>query len=84
MSKVRLAIISNVMVGHRCVDLLDKSDASLFDITCSVKNPVKPMTVSPVILLLSHHTAEELSLVRGRGLQKHGVKVLNLANAQYY
>lgn len=47
MSKVRLAIIGNGMVGHRFIeDLLDKSDASLFDITVFCENPVKPMTVS--------------------------------------
>ena len=34
MSKVRLAIIGNGMVGHRFIeDLLDKSDAANFDIT---------------------------------------------------
>ncbi len=48
MSKVRLAIIGNGMVGQiALLRILDKPDASLFDITpCSVKNPVKPMTVS--------------------------------------
>lgn len=34
MSKVRLAIIGNGMVGHRFIeDLLDKADADQFDIT---------------------------------------------------
>lgn len=43
MSKVKLAIIGNGMVGHRFIeDLLDKADASQFDITVFVKNPVKP------------------------------------------
>ncbi|STL78282.1 nitrite reductase [NAD(P)H] large subunit [Escherichia coli] len=45
MSKVRLAIIGNGMVGHRFIeDLLDKSDAANFDITFSVKNRASLMT----------------------------------------
>ncbi len=63
------------MVGHRFIeDLLDKYDASLFDITVFAKNPVKPMTVStchPTSLT----TPRKSSLVR-EGFTKHGVKVL--------
>ncbi|KAA0669325.1 hypothetical protein E2K61_14295, partial [Escherichia coli] len=40
MSKVRLAIIGNGMVGHRFIeDLLDKSDAANFDITVFCEEP---------------------------------------------
>ncbi len=46
MSKVRLAIIGNGMVGHRFIeDLLDKSDASLFDITVFCEEPRKAYDV---------------------------------------
>ena len=42
MSKVRLAIIGNGMVGHRFIeDLLDKSDAANFDITVFCEEPRK-------------------------------------------
>ncbi len=40
MSKVRLAIIGNGMVGHRFIeDLLDKADANQFDITVFCEEP---------------------------------------------
>ncbi len=65
MSKVRLAIIGNGMVGYRFIeDLLDKSDAANFDITVSVKNRASLMTAYTFSSYFSHHTAEELSLVR--------------------
>ena len=42
MSKVRLAIIGNGMVGHRFIeDLLDKADANQFDITVFCEEPRK-------------------------------------------
>ncbi len=42
MSKVRLAIIGNGMVGHRFIeDLLDKADAEQFDITVFCEEPRK-------------------------------------------
>lgn len=62
MSKVRLAIIGNGMVGHRFIeDLLDKSDASLFDITVFCEEPRKAYDRVPVILLLSPHRGRALS-----------------------
>ena len=66
MSKVRLAIIGNGMVGHRFIeDLLDKADADRFDITvfCE-RTPVRRTTACNLSSYFSHHTAEELSLVR--------------------
>ncbi|EDA3974900.1 nitrite reductase large subunit NirB [Salmonella enterica] len=77
MSKVRLAIIGNGMVGHRFIeDLLDKSDASLFDITVFCEEPRKAYDRVHLSSYFSHHTAEELSLVREGFYEKHGVKVL--------
>ncbi len=54
MSKVRLAIIGNGMVGHRFIeDLLDKSDAANFDITVFCEEPRK--AYDRVLLLLPPH-----------------------------
>lgn len=60
MSKVRLAIIGNGMVGHRFIeDLLDKADANQFDITVFCEEPARRTTVctclptSPIIPLKS-------------------------------
>ncbi len=56
MSKVRLAIIGNGMVGHRFIeDLLDKADAEQFDITVFCEEPRKAydlctcLPTSPII-----------------------------------
>lgn len=65
MSKVRLAIIGNGMVGHRFIeDLLDKSDAANFDITVFCEEPRIAYDRVHLSSYFSHHTAEELSLVR--------------------
>ena len=77
MSKVRLAIIGNGMVGHRFIeDLLDKADAEQFDITVFCEEPRKAYDRVHLSSYFSHHTAEELSLVREGFYEKHGVKVL--------
>lgn len=77
MSKVRLAIIGNGMVGHRFIeDLLDKSDAANFDITVFCEEPRKAYDRVHLSSYFSHHTAEELSLVREGFYEKHGVNVL--------
>lgn len=56
MSKVRLAIIGNGMVGHRFIeDLLDKAGADQFDITVFCEEPRKAydrvtcLPTSPII-----------------------------------
>ena len=77
MSKVRLAIIGNGMVGHRFIeDLLDKADAAQFDITVFCEESRKAYDRVHLSSYFSHHTAEELSLVREGFYEKHGVKVL--------
>jgi nitrite reductase (NADH) large subunit len=77
MSKVKLAIIGNGMVGHRFIeDLLDKADASQFDITVFCEEPRKAYDRVHLSSYFSHHTAEELSLVREGYYEKHGVNVL--------
>ncbi len=75
MSKVRLAIIGNGMVGHRFIeDLLDKADAEQFDITVFCEEPRQGVRPCALSSYFSHHTAEELSLVREGFYEKHGVK----------
>ncbi|STF41946.1 nitrite reductase [NAD(P)H] large subunit [Escherichia coli] len=77
MSKVRLAIIGNGMVGHHFIeDLLDKSDAANFDITVFCEEPRIAYDRVHLSSYFSHHTAEELSLVREGFYEKHGIKVL--------
>ena len=79
MSKVRLAIIGNGMVGHRFIeDLLDKSDAANFDITVFCEEPRIAYDRVHLSSYFSHHTAEELSLVREGFYEKHGIKVLGV------
>ncbi len=47
MSKVRIAIIGNGMVGHRFIEeLLDKAPAGQFDITVFCEEPVSLTTAS--------------------------------------
>ena len=77
MSKVRLAIIGNGMVGHRFIEyFLDKSDAANFDITVFCEEPRIAYDRVHLSSYFSHHTAEELSLVREGFYEKHGIKVL--------
>jgi len=77
MSKVRLAIIGNGMVGHRFIeDLLDKAEPGQFDITVFCEEPRVAYDRVHLSSYFSHHTAEELSLVREGFYEKHGVKVL--------
>ena len=65
MSKVKLAIIGNGMVGHRFIeDLLDKADKDQFEITVFCEEPRIAYDRVHLSSYFSHHTAEELSLVR--------------------
>lgn len=81
MSKVRLAIIGNGMVGHRFIeDLLDKSDAANFDITVFCEEPRIAYDRVHLSSYFSHHTAEELSLVR-EGFMRNTASKFWSANA---
>ena len=57
-------------------DLLDKSDAANFDITVFCEEPRIAYDRVHLSSYFSHHTAEELSLVREGFYEKHGIKVL--------
>ncbi|WP_300000224.1 nitrite reductase large subunit NirB [uncultured Cedecea sp.] len=77
MSKLKIAVIGNGMVGHRFIeDLLDKAPSDQFEITVFCEEPRKAYDRVHLSSYFSHHTAEELSLVRDGYYEKHGVKVL--------
>ncbi|PKH23866.1 nitrite reductase (NAD(P)H) [Enterobacterales bacterium CwR94] len=77
MSKLKIAVIGNGMVGHRFVEeLLEKSAPGQFDITIFCEEPRVAYDRVHLSAWFSHHTTEELSLVREGYYEKHGVKVL--------
>lgn len=77
MSNVKLAIIGNGMVGHRFAEeLTDKADAGQFDITVFCEEPRVAYDRVHLSSYFSHHTAEELSLVKPGFYEKHNISVL--------
>nr|WP_154324427.1 nitrite reductase large subunit NirB [Pantoea sp. 201603H] len=77
MSTVKLVIIGNGMVGHRFIEeIIDKADPGQFEITVFCEEPRVAYDRVHLSAYFSHHTAEELSLVRDGYYQKHGVTVL--------
>ncbi len=77
MSKVRLAIIGNGMVGHRFIeDLVDKAAMADYEITVFCEEPRVAYDRVHLSSYFSHHTAEELSLVKRGFYEKHGIQVL--------
>lgn len=77
MSNVKLAIIGNGMVGHRFIeDLLDKAPTGQFDITVFCEEPRVAYDRVHLSSYFSHHTAEELSLVKEGFYEKNNVNVL--------
>lgn len=77
MSKMKLVIIGNGMVGHRYIeDLVEKTDVSNMDITVFCEEPRIAYDRVHLSSYFSHHTAEELSLVKEGFYEKHGINVL--------
>lgn len=77
MTKQRLVIIGNGMVGHRFIEsLADRADLNQFDITVFCEEPRVAYDRVHLSSFFSHHTAEELSLVKEGFYEHHGVKVL--------
>ncbi|MEM6161153.1 nitrite reductase large subunit NirB [Erwinia sp. P6884] len=73
----RLVIIGNGMVGHRLIEeLVEKSAPGQFAITVFCEEPRVAYDRVHLSAYFSHHTAEELSLVRDGFYQKHNVDVL--------
>ncbi|MDF4803178.1 hypothetical protein P3592_20365, partial [Vibrio parahaemolyticus] len=64
MSKLKLVVIGNGMVGHRYIeDLVEKTDVSQMDITVFCEEPRVAYDRVHLSSYFSHHTADELSLV---------------------
>ncbi|WEM43560.1 nitrite reductase large subunit NirB [Photobacterium sp. DA100] len=77
MSKVRLAIIGNGMVGHRFIEeLVDKANMDNYEVTVFCEEPRVAYDRVHLSSYFSHHTAEELSLVKEGFYQKHAINVL--------
>lgn len=77
MSNIKLAIIGNGMVGHRFTEeLTDKAGTGQFDITVFCEEPRVAYDRVHLSSYFSHHTAEELSLVKPGFYEKHTISVL--------
>ncbi|HAU5565182.1 TPA: nitrite reductase large subunit [Serratia fonticola] len=77
MSKHSVVIIGNGMVGHRFIEeLIDKAEPGQFAITVFCEEPRVAYDRVHLSAYFSHHTAEELSLVRPGYYEKHQVKLL--------
>jgi nitrite reductase (NADH) large subunit len=73
----RLVIIGNGMVGHRLIEeLLEKATPGQFAITVFCEEPRVAYDRVHLSAYFSHHTAEELSLVRNDLYLKNNVAVL--------
>ncbi|WP_338560244.1 nitrite reductase large subunit NirB [Erwinia sp. E_sp_B01_3] len=73
----RLVIIGNGMVGHRLIEeLVEKAAPGQFAITVFCEEPRVAYDRVHLSAYFSHHTAEELSLVRNDFYQKNHVEVL--------
>lgn len=77
MSKIRLVIIGNGMVGHRYIeDLVEKADIENFEVTVFCEEPRVAYDRVHLSSYFSHHTADELSLVKEGFYEKHNINVL--------
>ncbi len=77
MSKLQLVVIGNGMVGHRFLeDLVDKAQPGEFEITVFCAEPRVAYDRVHLSSYFSHHTADELSLVKEGFFAKHGIQVL--------
>ncbi|UJF17176.1 nitrite reductase large subunit NirB [Vibrio sp. SS-MA-C1-2] len=77
MSKTNIVIVGNGMVGHRYVEeLVEKTGLDNFNITIFCEEPRIAYDRVHLSSYFSHHTADELSLVKENFYQKHGVEVL--------
>ncbi|WED22596.1 nitrite reductase large subunit NirB [Vibrio sp. JC009] len=76
-NKTKLVVIGNGMVGHRYIEeLVEKANVQEMDITVFCEEPRVAYDRVHLSSYFSHHTAEELSLVKEGFYEKHGIKVL--------
>ncbi|MGO2343699.1 MAG: FAD-dependent oxidoreductase, partial [Vibrio litoralis] len=77
MNKIKLVVIGNGMVGHRFIeDIVEKGDLNQYEITAFCEEPRVAYDRVHLSSYFSHHTADELSLVKEGFYQKHGINVL--------
>ena len=77
MNKQKLVIIGNGMVGHRFIeDFVEKADLDQFEIIAFCEEPRVAYDRVHLSSYFSHHTAEELSLVKEGFYEKHNIEVL--------
>ena len=77
MSKQKLVIIGNGMVGHRFIeDFVEKANLDQFEITAFCEEPRVAYDRVHLSSYFSHHTADELSLVKEGFYEKHNIEVL--------
>ena len=77
MSKHNVVVIGNGMVGHRFIEeLLEKAEPDQFSLTVFCEEPRVAYDRVHLSAYFSHHTAEELSLVREGYYEKHQVNLL--------
>lgn len=77
MSKQRLVVVGNGMVGHRFIeDMVEKAGDGNYQITVFCEEPRVAYDRVHLSSYFSHHTAEELSLVKPDFYQRHAIEVL--------
>lgn len=77
MKKTRLVVIGNGMVGHRFLEaLVDKAQIARYEITVFCEEPRLAYDRVHLSSFFSHHTVEELSLVKEGFYEQHGIKVM--------
>ncbi|WP_276726611.1 nitrite reductase large subunit NirB [Pantoea septica] len=77
MSKHNVVVVGNGMVGHRFIEeLIDKAEPGQFALTVFCEEPRVAYDRVHLSAYFSHHTAEELSLVREGYYEKHQVNLL--------
>lgn len=77
MSKVRLVVVGNGMVGHRFIEeLIERADPGRYEITVFGAEPRPAYDRVHLSSYFSHHTSEDLSLVKPGFYDKHGIRLL--------
>ncbi|MDO2949161.1 nitrite reductase large subunit NirB [Aeromonas simiae] len=77
MSKIRLVVVGNGMVGHRFIEeLIERGGGDRFEITVFGAEPRPAYDRVHLSSYFSHHTSEDLSLVKPGFYEKHGIRLL--------
>ncbi|WP_119394432.1 nitrite reductase large subunit NirB [Salinibius halmophilus] len=76
MAKPALLVIGNGMVGQRFLEELVERDAHRYQITVLCEEPRAAYDRVHLSSYFSHHTAEELSLVKEGFFEKYGINLL--------